>query len=154
MRLFFYGTLLDPDVQSLVLGRVLAPIDFPSAELRHFRRVYIAGRRYPMVLPHRGGTVAGAVAERLGREDLERLCRYEGDDYRLERHTVFVVAGGEGSPPGPVSAWLFRGRPATRPSTRDWQLAPWQARYKAGYLRDLRDWLAKIPTDVAASRAP
>ena len=155
MRLFFYGTLLDADLRALVLGRVLPACDFHPAELRHFRRVYIAGRRYPMILPHRGGSVAGAVAERLSQADMARLCRYEGDDYRLERQTVFVADGDAGAAALPHAAWLFRGRPTTRSSGRDWDLALWQARDKAAYLRDLRDWLARRPAaDPSANDRP
>lgn len=151
MRLFFYGTLLDPDIQSLVLGRVLDGRDCAPAELRHFRRVYIAGRRYPMLLPHRGGSVAGAVAARLGREDMARLCRYEGEGYRLERHSVIMVDGAGGQA---VSAWLFRSRPTTRWSTRDWQLDVWQARDKDAYLRDVRDWLTSLPPGAVTEGPP
>ena len=142
MRLFFYGTLLDPDVQSLVLGRVLGPRDLIPANLRHFRRVYIAGRAYPMILPHRGGVVDGTVAVHLSKDDLARVALYEGDDYRLERHAVFPTGEDQRPAVTPVFAWLFRSRPTTRPSTRAWQLSAWQAREKASYLRDTREWLA------------
>lgn len=137
MRLFFYGTLLDADVQALVLGRAFGSQELRPALLRHFRRVYIAGRAYPMLLPHRGGVVEGAVVDRLGQDDLARLQLYEGDGYRLERHSV-VRAAGDGDTTEPLSAWLFRSAPATRPSTREWHLSPWQARYKAAYLREVR----------------
>jgi gamma-glutamylcyclotransferase (GGCT)/AIG2-like uncharacterized protein YtfP len=139
MRLFFYGTLLDGDVQSLVLGRRLTESELRPALLRHVRRVYVAGHPYPMLLPHRGGGVEGAVADRLSRDDLARIQRYEGDAYRLERHMVCLI-GADGRPSAePVSAWLFRGAPAMRPSTREWRLAAWQARDKAAYLRDIRE---------------
>ena len=153
MRLFFYGTLLDPDIQSLVLGRVLDD-DCAPAELRHFRRVYIAGRRYPMLLPHRGGNVTGAVAARLGREDMARLCRYEGEGYRLERHAVFMIGGAGSAGAQAVSAWLFRSQPATRWSTRDWTLDLWQARDKAAYLRDVRHWLTSLPPGAVTEGPP
>ena len=142
MQLFFYGTLLDPDVQSLVLGRVLGPRDLTPAVLRHFRRVYIAGRLYPMILPHRGGAVKGTVATRLSKDDLARLALYEGDGYRLERQTVFVTGADDRTAGDPLSIWLYRTRPTARPSTREWRLSAWQAKEKASYLRDGRDWLA------------
>lgn len=139
MRLFFYGTLLDADVQSVVLGRVLGRHDLIPAVLRHFRRVYIAGRLYPLVVPQRGAIVEGAVATRLRRDDLARIAIYEGDDYRLERRQVFA-----GDPPAAMAAWLYRSRPSARPSTREWRLASWQASEKARYLREidtgLRAW--------------
>lgn len=138
MRLFFYGTLLDADVQTLVLGRQLGESELRPALLRHFRRVYVAGRAYPMLLPHRGGTVGGTVADRLSQGELARVHRYEGDAFRLERQSV-VPTGIEGQASAvPLSVWLFRGAPATRPSTREWRLAAWQTRDKMRYLRELR----------------
>ncbi len=140
MRLFFYGTLLDSDVQALVLGRALAPVEWAPANLPHFRRVYIAGRAYPMILPHRGGEVDGAVATHLSRDDLARIALYEGDDYALERHRVIPLIAEQRSSDA-ISVWLYRGRRHARPSTRPWQLAAWQANEKASYLRDTRVWL-------------
>lgn len=137
MRLFFYGTLLDPEVQALVLGRPLAADKLVPAVLRHFRRVYVAGHSYPMLLPHRGGHVEGAVALRLSQDEVADICRYEGDSYWLERREVFVT-GRDGHAAAPTVAWLFRSAPTMRPSTRGWTLADWQARDKPAYLRDIR----------------
>jgi hypothetical protein len=146
MQLFFYGTLLDPDVQALVLGRALGPNELIAANLHHFRRVYIAGRAFPMILPHRGGAVDGAVAGGLSRDDLARIALYEGDDYGLERHLVIPAASEKDSTRAPIAAWLYRGRRHARPSTRSWQLAAWQAKEKASYLRDTRAWLeSRLP---------
>ena len=145
MRLFFYGTLLDPDVQTLVLGRALGPAELAPANLPHYRRVYIAGRAYPMILPHRGGAVDGAVAAHLSRDDMARIALYEGDDYGLERHMVIPLTADQ-QPSDAISAWLYRGRRHARPSTRPWQLAAWQAKEKASYLRDTRAWLeSRLP---------
>jgi hypothetical protein len=141
MRLFFYGTLLDPDVQALVLGRSLPADELTPAELRHFRRVYIAGRLYPMVLPHRGGAVDGAFTETLSKDELARIAIYEGSEYGLERHSVHPLAEKNGMA-GPVAVWLHRSRAATRPSTRAWRLPDWQLKEKTVYLRDRRLWLA------------
>jgi len=141
MRLFFYGTLLDADVQALVLGRSLPSDALTPAELRHFRRVYIAGRLYPMVLPHRGGAVAGAYTATLSKDELARIATYEGGDYRLERRTVYPKEE-EGATTAPVTVWLYRSQSTARPSTREWRLPAWQAKDKAVYLRDTRLWLA------------
>ena len=137
MRLFFYGTLLDDDIRRLVLGRALDAALRPAL-LRHFRRVYVAGRPYPMILPHRGGAVQGAIAERLGRDELDRIQNYEGDSYRLERQMVLPLDGASGESGAAVAAWLFRGAGATRASTRPWDLADWQAKEKAAFSRALR----------------
>lgn len=143
MRLFFYGTLLDPDVQSLVLGRALGAGDLIPAGLRHFRRVYIAGRAYPMVLPHRGGVVEGAISARLSKDELARIAQYEGSEYRLERHAVWLSPAEACPEAAPIFAWLYRSPPSTRPSTREWRLSAWQAKDKALYLRAVRACLAE-----------
>lgn len=130
MRLFFYGTLMDGDVQARVLGRLLTGDNLIPAVLRHFRAVYIAGQVYPMLLPHRGGGVEGVVATGLNRDDVMRIARYEGDDYRRERHQVFIHESRSA-----LNAWLYRGQPNLRPSNRQWRLATWQAKHKAMYLR-------------------
>ena len=129
-RLFFYGTLMDADVQARVLGRTLTPDYLTLAILRHFRSVYIAGQVYPMLLPHRGGAVEGLVATGLNRDDLTRIANYEGDDYRCERHQI-VIDDGKST----LSAWLYRGQAQLRPSNRPWRLAAWQAKNKTMYLR-------------------
>ena len=129
-HLFFYGTLLDEDVQARVLGRALPHNNRIPAVLRHFRAVYIAGQVYPMLLPHRGGGVEGVVAIGLNRDDLTRIAIYEGDDYRCERHQVIANESNTA-----LSVWLYRGQPNLRPSNRPWQLAIWQTKHKAMYLR-------------------
>jgi hypothetical protein len=141
MRLFFYGTLLDPDVRSLVLGRFVAPEELVPAVLPHFRRIYVAGRSYPMILPHRGGAVDGVVATCLTRDDLARIALYEGDGYRLERQMVVPVNPQGRANDERFAAWIYRSRPATRPSAREWRLSVWQSKEKASYVRDTRDWL-------------
>jgi hypothetical protein len=137
MRLFFYGTLLDWDVQSAVLARVLDRRDLMPSVLRHFRCVYIAGRSYPMVVPQRGSLVEGVVAEGLSRDDLWRIALYEGDDYHRERRLVFTSACPTQPAQSPIDAWLYRSRRRARPSTRDWRLAVWQGSEKAKYLREI-----------------
>lgn len=144
MRLFFYGTLLDRDVQSLVLGRPIGAARSHPAVLRHFRRVYVAGRLYPLLLPHRGGAVDGLVADGLSSAQINRIRDYEGGDYRLERHKVVLLRPGEVN--GETNrvladAWLFRSRPDTRPSSREWRLAAWRDNHKAAFLREARAWL-------------
>src|SRR5205814_6850355 len=61
MRFFFYGTLLDHDVASLVLGRRLPPNAYvPSALPGHARR-RVRGACYPIVVRDPKREVAGAI---------------------------------------------------------------------------------------------
>src|SRR6185312_9048779 len=57
MRFFFYGTLLDRDVASLVLGRRLPPGAFVPAALPGHARRRVKGATYPIVVRDPRGEV-------------------------------------------------------------------------------------------------
>jgi len=80
VRIFVYGTLLEPSIFRLVTGRAQpAP---RAATLPRHRRVRLARLPYPTLLPDRAGQVTGAVL-RVGPTVLARLRRYEGPLYRF-----------------------------------------------------------------------
>ena len=104
MRLFFYGTLLDPALLRRLTGR---PAMLQPAVLHGFRRVRLRGTPYPTLAPGRG-TVFGAlyVADRAA---LRRLNAYEGPRYRLWRVRPRVAGRRD---PVEARTWIARG--ATR----------------------------------------
>ena len=59
MRFFFYGTLLDPDVTALVLGRRLPPAAFVPASLPGHARRRAKGVSYPILVRDPRGAGAG-----------------------------------------------------------------------------------------------
>src|SRR6516165_9135039 len=83
MRFFFYGTLLDPDVTALVLGRRLPPATFVPAVLPGYSRWRVQGGSYPISVPDRKGFVSGAIVRGLSTRDVARLAAYEGPGYRI-----------------------------------------------------------------------
>src|SRR5215510_10196859 len=83
MRFFFYGTLLDPDVVALVLGRRLPPAAFMTASLPGHARRRIKGGSYPIVVRDPRGEVPGAVVGGLSARDVARLWAFEGPRYRI-----------------------------------------------------------------------
>ena len=122
MRLFFYGTLMDADVRNCVLSRAL-PVSV--GEVRGFRRVCMAGRTYPMLIPCAGGKVQGLVADGASEDDLACLLRYEGPEYQMCAVDVVTASG-------PVVAQAFMSTaPAQR---RDWHLDQWRLRHKRFFL--------------------
>jgi gamma-glutamylcyclotransferase (GGCT)/AIG2-like uncharacterized protein YtfP len=142
--LFVYGTLLDADVRTLVLGRPLEPDQLQPAVLKHMRRVYIAGRLYPMIVPRRGAAVDGLLLTALTDEDYARLDAFEGADYGRERQNVSPLSedADEGEP---LLAWIYRTRGlGPRPSPREWRLEDWRKREKPVFLRAAKEWLAEI----------
>ncbi|MGE0417844.1 MAG: gamma-glutamylcyclotransferase family protein [Acetobacteraceae bacterium] len=107
MRLFFYGTLLDPAVLSRRGGFVPRRPGIP-ATLRGWQRVTLKGTRYPTLRP--GKCVTGVLHD-IGSAVLGRLTAYEGPRYHLMR---VVVA----TPSGKSAAWTWIASAATR---RPWE---------------------------------
>ena len=105
MRLFLYGTLLDPTVWARRAG-----VNRPAlpAILFGWRRVGLRASPYPTL--RRGGSVAGAVRD-VSATTLQRLIAYEGPRYRLTRVVVATARG-------KTAAWTWIGAAATR---RPWE---------------------------------
>ncbi len=87
MRLFLYGTLLEPARMARCTGR---PVALTPATLRGWRRVAMRGGRYPTLVRARG-TVHGAVGT-VDAAALRRLSAYEGPLYGF-RHLAVRAAG-------------------------------------------------------------
>jgi gamma-glutamylcyclotransferase (GGCT)/AIG2-like uncharacterized protein YtfP len=130
MRLFFYGTLMDSEVRERVLGRDVPHSAITLAEVAGFRRVFVAGRTYPMLVPHAGCTVDGLVVDGLTEDELRRLVRYEGPEYQLLPLPVATAAG-------PQTALVFLCLPSVRSERREWRFDQWRLRYKSDFLKTI-----------------
>lgn len=127
--LFFYGTLMDPDVLGLVVGRPVADCALEPAILRGWRRVGVRGASYPMLVPAPGGKVEGRLWRGASSADLERLDAYEGPAWRLVLVEVELTSGER------VAASVYLVIEGALESTDEpWELAHWQARHKPRYL--------------------
>ena len=132
MRYFFYGTLLDPDVRAHILGSWINRRPLPKARLPGYRRVYIRGRHYPVVIPAAGDAVEGVLAEGLDRRAVRRLAEFESDEYVDAERTVLV---GDGRT---VRARVFVASPLARPTDTPWTVEVWQRCHKGEFARRLR----------------
>lgn len=131
MRFFFYGTLIDPDVRRLVLGRH-APAEVERAWLAGWRRVPIVGATYPAVIRDAQGSVDGVLVRGLDRAARDLLVRYEGDEYELIMVEVETDGGRH------VAANLFvPRRPGFRHRRGMWDYADWSRRHKRRFLATL-----------------
>ena len=75
---FFYGTLIDKDVRAVVLGRAAEDVTTIEDTLPGWRRVFMAGKTYPVVVPSPGHTVDGVRVEIPGAHVRQRLTYFEG----------------------------------------------------------------------------
>jgi len=128
-RFFFYGTLLDRDLQAAVIGRAVPDGALVAASIVGFRRVRAQGQTYPMLIPALPqDRVEGAIASGFTRQEIERLIAYEGEGYVLttlqalleDGHTTTVqvflpVAGGlkASNEPWDLARWQRDNKPRT-----------------------------------------
>jgi hypothetical protein len=129
---FFYGTLLDPDVMALVIGRRLPPSVFVPAILPGHSRRRAKGATYPIVVRNVGDRVQGVVVGGLTSRDVARLAAYEGPGYRIAQLKVRV--GGEIAAVSVFEPIVARLQPSTSP----WDFALWKGRYKRPFVGRLR----------------
>ncbi len=109
MKIFLYGTLIDPAGFGFCAGRP-SRAEPMAAVLLHYRRVLLRGARYPTLRRARGHKVQG-VLMRVNADMLVRLQNYESDRYRPIRVRLLT-------PSGPMRAICFMGDAAT---LRDWR---------------------------------
>ena len=100
MRLFLYGTLLDPETLAARSGDPGLPQQCRDAALRGWRRVSLTGTKWPTLQRRRGASVAGKLVT-AGAAAVRRLSAYEGPTYRL--HRVIV------EPRTPAWTWIAPG---------------------------------------------
>jgi hypothetical protein len=139
---------MDADVRRLVLGRHLAPIDTEPAVVEGFRRVHVAKRNYPMLLPHASGWVDGLLAHQLTVEAFHRLVVFEGREYRPVPITVADLHGHR------VTAAAFLSQPDVQPDHRRWHLETWQRRYKRLFLRRAGELMERYGTQAQLRVTP
>jgi hypothetical protein len=139
MRFFFYGTLLDRDVATLVLGRRLPPAAFVPAALPGHARRRVRGASYPIVVRDPKGEVAGAIVGGLSARDVARLAAFEGPRYRIAPLKV-RIAGAMST----VSVFEPL-EERFQPTSGVWDLASWQRRYKRAFLARVRPALSALP---------
>lgn len=147
MQLFVYGTLMDRDVLRVVLGRSFPAEHIEIAEIAGFRRVYVPGCNYPMLLAHHGsGRVEGLLVHGLDVECVHRLMVFEGSEYHL---VPMMVANAEGHA---VRAGVFLCDRSVPPGHRDWFLEVWVRRYKRLFLRRAGQLMERHGTKVLLRR--
>jgi len=126
MRLFFYGTLMDDEVRWLVVGATVAVV---AASAIGFRRVFVAGRDYPMLRRRAGRRVEGVLTGPLDGEAIRRLGVYEGREYRLR--PILVKSGAERR----LAAWAFFCPSGVAAESREWRFDHWRLRSRRVTLR-------------------
>jgi len=139
VRFFFYGSLLDPDVTALVIGRRLPPNAWRPATLPGFSRRKAKGVSYPVAVRDPKGMVQGAVVGGFSKREVQRLTAYEGPRY----HTVPLKVRMHGRI---VTVAVFEPKEkAFQPVDGMWSLAEWQRRDKRKFVDRIRKAFSAHP---------
>ena len=140
--LFVFGTLRDPDVLAVVLGRA----DGARAEPAHLpghAALSVAGRDYPVLVASPRARAPGTLLHGLDGTDRDRLGWFEGEAYALRAVRVETAAGA-------IDAVAFAATLAL-PTAGPWRLEDWRRAAKAAFLERARRWMAEYGRDRPAA---
>ena len=143
-RLFFYGSLLDLDVLTLVVEREVAAHHLLPARIDDYRRVRLLHDTYPMLVPAAGHSVHGAVFDLRSEREFERVRFFEAEEYRFERCRVTLADG------SPVEALFCAEDDMPGGALGDWYFEEWQRRHKPRYLHQARRFMSAFGLMSAA----
>ncbi len=82
---FFYGTLMDPDVLGLVIGRNGSFAGLEEAHLDGYHTACLDGQSYPALKEETGARAQGRLARGLCLNEAARISYYESDLYRIRK---------------------------------------------------------------------
>jgi len=94
-QLFFYGTLCDPALLAVVLGRDARDICLARARLPGFRVAAVKGRAFPMLCAEAAAEAEGILVRDLSALDIARLEFYEGAYLFALRQVDVTTATGD-----------------------------------------------------------
>jgi hypothetical protein len=151
MRLFFFGTLMDPDLFALVIGRPLAGFATRPAALVGLQRRKVKGESYPILAPQPDGHVDGLLVEGFTDAEMDRIRFFESDDYTLQPVTVALADGSR------TEAQIYASAGVLEDAGEPWHLEAWQATEKPRTLMHHEAYMSlygRMSSQEAASRWP
>ena len=117
---FFYGSLRDPELLSVVLGRPRSRIALTPARLPDHALRQVAGENFPCVVEAPGEAAPGDLARDLPEAEVARVLFFEDDEeYALRPLSVLA-------PDGPVEALVCFPKGPTTPAG-PWRFEDWPA---------------------------
>lgn len=122
---FFYGTLMDTDILSWLLGRPVKSNELVSASLRGYSRYFAQGYDFPGLEPNPNGVVDGKLMKNVLPFEAWLLDVYEGPSYQ---HKILPVALSDGTM---VDASVYLSLPEHLPlSNVPWDYKKWAVKFK------------------------
>jgi gamma-glutamylcyclotransferase (GGCT)/AIG2-like uncharacterized protein YtfP len=86
-NIFVYGTLQSPEIVKKLTGKSFKT---SVAVLPGFKRYSVKDCDYPAVIQQKDAETTGLVLENVDDLSLEIISFYEGDEYEIQKVTVFI----------------------------------------------------------------
>lgn len=135
IRYFFYGTLLDVDVQEIVFGRRLLQRQMIPAVTHGYRRVYVKGAWYPTMAEASDQIINGMIITGLTHEERGKVDWFEDDDYELRPIPISIHGKNAGT------ALAYMPPDGSNVSHQAWTMREWRQRFKRPFLNRARRWM-------------
>ena len=132
--LFVFGTLLDNDVLSIVLGPSSRPRLTPAV-LSDFRCARVSDETYPVLVADPGAEARGALLMDLSKEDWARIRFFESDEYALDYCSVTLVGGS-------LVEAQYCAESTVAGVAEEWTLAWWQQHHKRRFIDMITPYMA------------
>ncbi|MEM6489952.1 MAG: NUDIX domain-containing protein [Pseudomonadota bacterium] len=118
--LFFFGTLRDRALLSVVVGRTVDADEAPAARLPGHAPWQVAGEAYPILRPDPAAVAEGVVFRPASADEMEAILYYEEAEYGLTQVVVETAAGTR-------SAAYFAATDKIVPGPGPWSFEAWSA---------------------------
>ncbi len=138
---FLFGTLSDPELRKIVIGRDVCPHHEQKGTLLGYRPVRLQCCVQPGLIKSAQGTAEGLLVKNLSPDEAARLSHYEGERYGVKRLEIMLHDFRN-------PAWVFQSNPKLEVKSGNWSLEHWQSRYKKRSLIIAEKWMCRISKEV------
>lgn len=135
---FFYGTLMDIEVLTIVSGLSLTPMRLRPAVLQGYRRVRVQDVQYPAVYVSDDHSVEGRAVHGIPAPAAERLRLFENDGYDLAVEPVVV---GDSTR---RKAAVFAASARMNLTDDDWSFEEWRRKHRRQFMLRVNAWAEKL----------
>ena len=127
---FFFGSLMDRDVLSIVLGRSVAHEEYVAATLPGYRRICVDGESYPALVESAEPTdcVTGYAMALRNEDEVSRVIFFESEEYAPQETLVLLEDGSS------IRSFLCIAKPHCPLRDAPWDFSRWQRETKALFL--------------------
>lgn len=135
MRYFFYGSLMDPTIASIVLDRPIGAQDFQPATLTGFITVRVRDEHYPALVRSRDRETAGVLVSDVSAIQAKRLQFYETTEFHQATVEVVTADGAR------IETLVFMPAATLQCTDEPWHFENFLERAGPEYFRHTRQWM-------------